>query len=464
MGYIMLLDTTILSRLMFAFTVSFHIIFPAFSIGLALFLAVMEGVWLKTKNPLYKRICKFWTKIFALTFGMGVVSGVIMEFQFGTNWGGFSHAVGGVLGGLFTYEVMTAFFIEAGFLGVMLFGWDKVSPKMHYAATLLVAIGTNFSAFWIMVANTWMQHPVGYIENNGIFTAASWSDIILNLSNFVRLFHMLLGAYICGSFVIASVSAYYILKNRHEMFAKTCFKFVWLVLFILIPLQIFMGDASGENVLATQPIKTAAMEGVWDTQKGAPFVAFAWPDMQQEKNLWSIDIPHAAAMINTHKWDGKLIGLKSVPNSDRPYVPIVFFSFRAMVYIGFLMLGLCLLTFYLKFKDKLFHYDWYLWTNVLFAPLGFIAVWSGWVTAEAGRQPWAVYGLLRTADASSKVPAYDVFVSLLLIIIVYGIIFGYFYLKFLNKIIKKGPSDTKMDETGQPFQYMPIARPEGENK
>ena len=451
----MLLDTVLLSRIQFAFTISFHILFPAFSIGLSMFLAVMEGMWLKTKNPLYLKICKFWTKIFALTFGMGVVSGVVMEFQFGTNWSGFARVVGGVLGALFTYEVMTAFFIEAGFLGVMLFCWNRVGPKLHYFATLLVTVGTTISAFWIMTANSWMQHPVGFQEINGVFTATSWKAILLNPINFPRFTHMLMASYICTAFVIISISAFYLLKQRHLPFAKKCYSFIWGALLILMPLQIFLGDMTGLVVHEYQPIKTAAMEGVWNTQAGAPYLIFAIPNQTLQKNEWAIQVPHIAALINTHEWNGKLMGLKAVPEIDQPKVLPVFFAFRIMLYVGFGMLGLTLLALYLRIKGKLFDTRWFLKLSLFSAPLGFIALWCGWITAELGRQPWVVYHYLRTVDAASAVPLHDVIISFALILIVYGVIFGFFYFYFLNKMIKKGPAESEQPHvTDQPFQYM----------
>ena len=451
----MVVDTALLSRIQFAFTISFHILFPSFSIGLSLFLTVMEGLWLKTKRTIYLTICKFWTKVFALTFGMGVVSGIVMEFQFGTNWSGFAHAVGGVLGALFTYEVMTAFFVEAGFLGVMLFGWKRVGPKMHYLATLLVTIGTTLSAYWILAANSWMQHPVGAIEKNGIFKVTSWLQVLLNPAIFPRFGHMLLAAYLAASFVIVSVSAFYLLKRKHEIFAKTCFSFVWAALLILVPLQIFMGDMTGEEVHAFQPIKTAAMEGIWHTQKSAPFLIFAIPDQQHQTNKWAIGIPHGAAFINTHQWDGKLIGLDTVSIENQPHVLPVFFSFRIMVLIGLTMLLLAFIALYLRKKKRLYDTEWFLKISVASAPLGFIALWCGWITAELGRQPWIVYGLLKTVDAASNVPIHDVIISISLIVIVYGVIFGYFYFYFLHKFLQKGPIESvQPDLTDQPFTYM----------
>jgi len=420
-----------------------------------MFLAIMEGLWLKTKNSLYLSICKFWAKVFALTFGMGVVSGLVMEFQLGTNWSGFTKAIGGVLGPLFTYEVMTAFFIEAGFLGVMLFGWEKVSHRLHYFSTLLVLIGTTLSTYWIMVANTWMQHPIGYTVNNGVFGVVDWKQILFNPAILPRFAHMLLAAYICTGFVICSVSAFYLLKKQFLVFAKTCFSFAWLALLLIVPLQIFFGDMAGLAVRENQPIKTAAMEGLWETQNGAPLLLFAIPDQKQQKNYWEIAIPHGAALINTHDWNGKLIGLKTVPVRDQPRVSVVFFTFRIMVGIGLLMLLMTLIAVYLRFNGRLYDAVWFLKASVLSAPLGFIALWCGWLTTEIGRQPWIVYHLIRTVDAASNVSLNNVIISFVLMLIVYGIIFGYFYFYFLHKTLQKGPEPHEaVVITHQPFQYM----------
>lgn len=457
----MIIDTALLSRLQFGFTISFHILFPAFSIGLAMFLAIMEGIWIKTKNTLYLNICKFWTKVFALTFGMGVVSGLVMEFQLGTNWSGFTQAVGGVLGPLFTYEVMTAFFIEAGFLGVMLFGWDRVSHRLHYFATLLVLIGTTLSTYWIMSANTWMQHPVGFTLQNGIFHVANWWQVVFNSATFPRFIHMLLAAYICAGFVISSVSAFYLRKQQFTTFAKTCFSFSWAALLLLVPLQIIFGDMTGVVVHENQPIKTAAIEGIWETQAGAPLLLFAILDQKQQKNHWEVAIPHGAALINTHHWNGVLTGLKTVPMADQPRVATVFFAFRLMVGIGLLMLLLAITALYLRYKGKLYETRWFLNLAMLSAPLGFIALWCGWLTAEIGRQPWIVYHLIRTVDAAAHVMLRDVIISFVLIFIVYGIIFGYFYFYFLHKTLQKGPGELlDTTTTHQPFQYMPASNSE----
>ncbi len=454
----MTLDIVLFSRLQFAFTISFHILFPAFSIGLSVFIAIIEGIYLKTKNDQYLQIAKFWTKVFALTFGMGVVSGIVMEFQLGTNWSGFVHSVGSVLGALFTYEVMTAFFIEAGFLGVMLFGWNKVSPRLHYLATLLVTVGTTLSAYWIMSANTWMQHPVGYEIVNNIFELRSWSEVVLNPFNWPRFIHMLLASYISAGFVICSVSGFYLLQKRHIEFSQKCLSFTWIGLCFLVPLQIFVGDINGLFIVKYQPIKTAAMEGLWETTEGAPFLIFAIPDQKHQTNHMELKIPYAASFINTHHWNGKLLGLKSVSKDEQPQVGQVFYSFRIMVYLGVLMLILSVISLYLRYKKRLFDSKWFLKINVFSAPAGFIALWCGWITAEAGRQPWIVYNLIKTAEAVSNVALHDVITSFVLIIIVYGIIFGFFYFYFLHQMLKKGP--VVSEPIRQPFEYMYIPNQE----
>ncbi|MBP9742018.1 MAG: cytochrome ubiquinol oxidase subunit I [Burkholderiales bacterium] len=448
-----------LSRFQFAFTISFHILFPAFSMGLAMFLTVMEGLWLKTKNPLYYQIIRFWTKVFALTFGMGVVSGIVMEFQLGTNWAGFTKLIGGVLGPLFVYEVLSAFFIEAGFIGIMLFGWDKVGAKLHYLATILVTIGTTISAYWIMSANSWMQHPVGYQIINGRFVTTDWLAVVFNPYTFPRFIHMLLGAYLATSFVIISVSAYYLLHNKFINFAKKCLSSAIIVIAILIPLQIYMGDKSGLNIHESQPIKTAAIEGIWNTQKGAPLLLVALPSNHQQNNLFEIGIPYGAALINTHSINGELQGLKSVTPQDQPEVWIVFYCFRIMVGIGLAMLLYTVIALWMLFTKQLFTSKLMLFISKYMAPSGFIAIISGWFTAEIGRQPWIVYGLIRTNDAVSKVSTSNVLISLILMFIVYGIIFGIFYFYFLDKTIKKGPADFDLI---QPFYYLSGITPEGD--
>ena len=449
----MTIDVALVSRLQFAFTMSSHILFPSFSIGLAMFLAIMEGLYLKTKNRQYLAICKFWTKIFALTFGMGIVSGIVMEFQLGTNWNSFTFMVGGVLGPLFTYEVLTAFFIEAGFLGVMLFGWNRVGPKLHFFATLLVVTGVIVSAFWILSANSWMQTPDGAVLKDGQFVVTDWKEVILNRSVIPRYTHMLLAAWITTAFVILGTSAYYLLQKQYLEFSKKCFSFALSALCILVPAQAFVGDAVGIEIHRDQPIKTAALEGLWHTQSGAPLLLFAIPDQDAETNYWSIAIPHFASVINTHQWNGTLIGLDTVAKEDRPFVALPFFSFRIMVGLAGIMFVIILWGAYLALRKHLYDSVWYLRACLVSAPIGFIALWFGWITAETGRQPWIVYNVLKTADAVSKVSLTHVLISFALIIIVYGVIFGYFYFKYLFKVIAAGPMQAP-NASDQPFRYM----------
>jgi cytochrome d ubiquinol oxidase subunit I len=452
----MAFDTTLLSRAQFGFTIGFHILFPTFNLGLAMFLSIMEGLWLKTRSPLYLGICKFWTKIFALTFGMGVVSGIVLSYELGTNFGPFTQAVGSVLGALFSYEVLSAFFLEAGFLGVMLFGWNRVSPRLHYAATLLVMLGTTISAFWIMSANSWMQTPSGYHIVAGRYIVDSWTSVIFNPSFIPRFMHMVMASYVTTSFVIAGISAWYLLKKHHEAMAKQTFSFALGAAIILTPLQIYIGDTVGLAVHQNQPLKTAAMEGVWSTQRAAPFVVFAWPAVKEETNLYAITIPYLASLINTHRLDGQLIGLKSVAPMDRPIVAPVFFGFRIMLAIGILLFLLALFSLWLRWRKHLYDTRWFLRLCLLSTPLGFFATLAGWITAESGRQPWIVYGLMRTAEGASLVAMHQVVISFILFILVYGLIFS-FYLFYLFKMIQKGPDEINIHHPSKeplPFSYM----------
>lgn len=444
----------LLSRIQFGFTISFHILFPAFSIGLIFFITLFETMWIKTRNPHYLDICKFWTKILALTFGMGIVSGIVMEFQLGTNWANFAHIAGNVLGVLFTYEVLTAFFIEAGFLGVMFFGWNKVSPELHYISTLLALAGVTLSAFWIMSANSWMQSPAGVVFDQEKFHVISWLQVIFNPTFLPRFFHMLIGTYIAALHVILAISAFYLLRKKCISFAKSCFKVALIILAILVPLQLLIGDTVGLNVLKYQPIKTAAIEAVWNTEKGAPFLIFAIPDQTLELNKFSIAIPKLAALINTHQLNGELVGLKSVPATERPYVPFVFYSFRIMVGLWCLMALLVLTGIYLYFKKTLYTSTWFLKGCIVAAPIGFISIITGWFTAEFGRQPWVIYQMIKTTKAASiNVPLIHVMFSLISIIVVYGVIFGYFYFRYFFKIIAHGPED-KVREGDETFAYL----------
>lgn len=456
-GLLVIMSTAfLLSRIQFGFTIGFHILFPTLNIGLAIFLAIMEGLWLKTQNPLYLRITKFWLKIFALTFGMGVVSGIVLSYELGTNFGPFIAAVGDVLGPLFSYEVMSAFFLEAGFLGIMLFGWKRVSPKVHYTATLLVALGTMISAFWIMSANSWMQTPAGYhwVGNKAIVD--NWGEVIFNPSFIPRFVHMMMASYVTASFFIAGISAWYLLKSRHREFAKACFSFALGAAAILMPLQIIMGDIVGIYIHHHQPLKTAAMEGLWETTKGAPLVLFALPNSQKEQNRYELKIPKLASLINTHHWNGEMVGLKSAPPSERPVISSVFYSFRIMVGLGFLLFALTFWSLWLRWRKQLFHNRLFLKLCLWLTPAGFISTIAGWMVAESGRQPWIAYQLLRTSQgASTTVLSSHILLSLGLFILVYGIVFS-FYLYYLFSVIRKGPQtqEAEIDKDLQPFHYL----------
>ncbi|HRI75756.1 MAG TPA: cytochrome ubiquinol oxidase subunit I [Alphaproteobacteria bacterium] len=431
------LDPVLLARLQFAFTVSFHIIFPAFTIGLASFLAVVEWRWLKTGNTLYRDIYKMWVKIFAVTFGMGVVSGVVLSYQFGTNWSVFSDKVGNVIGPLLGYEVLTAFFLESSFLGIMLFGWGRVSPRMHFAATVIVAAGTLMSAFWILSANSWMQTPGGFeVREGGIFFPVNWIDVIFNASFPYRFAHMVVAAYLTTAFVIGGVSAWYLWKKRHEAQARIMFAMAMLMAVFVAPAQLFIGDLHGLNTLQHQPAKVAAMEGIWETEKGAALRLFGWPDEEAEETLYAIEIPKLASLILTHDAEGEIKGLKSWPKEDRPPVAAVFWSFRVMVAIGMAMILTGVIAAVLHFRKRLFDTRWFqLWCMML-TPSGFVAVLAGWFVTEIGRQPYTVYGVLRTSDSVSPVDGAHVAISLAAFVVVYFFIFGagsYYILRQIGK-------------------------------
>lgn len=432
------MDTLLLSRLQFGFTLSFHILFPTLTIGLAVFLVILESLWLKTRNTLYQRHYFFWVKLFALTFGVGVVSGIVLSYEFGTNFARFSAAAGNIVGPLMSYEVLTAFFMEAGFLGVMLFGWNRVGPKLHYTATILVASGTVMSAFWILSANSWMQTPAGSVLRDGVFYPVDWWRIIFNPSFPYRLVHMLLAAFLTSSVFVAGVSAWFLLKQRETEFARRSFVFAILAAAILAPLQIIAGDQSGLEVDRYQPIKVAAMEGRWQTMAGAPLVLFAWPNEKTRHNDFAVEIPYASSLIVKHSLHGVVTGLDSVPQKDWPVVPIVFWAFRVMVGLGILMLifgwiGAGLLR--RRHGVPRWFLRWALWMT----PAGFIATVAGWWTAETGRQPWVVQGLMRTADASSLLEPHRVLYSLLAFIGIYFVVM-WAYLYYLMKVIRKGPA------------------------
>lgn len=453
-----MLDATLLSRIQFGFTMTAHIVYPSISIGVITFLVYIEGLYLLTKKSIYLTIAKFWTKIFALTFAMGVVSGIVMEFQFGTNWAGFAQKTGPLLGAIFTYEVLTAFFIEAGFLGIMLFGWQKVSATMHYLSTCIVAFGTTLSAFWIMSANSWMQVPSSYSVNaKGQFVTADWLGVIFSPNALARFSHMLLSCYLTATFIILAINAYYLYRGIHRDSASICFNIALCSACILGPTQLIVGHSVGKKVYQYQPIKTAAIEGIWETQAGAPALLFAWPDQKAEQNHWQLGIPKLASYANSGDWNARMQGLKSVPPQLRPQVFNVFWSFRIMVGCGIAMLTTAYLGALLAAFGQHQTHKYYLILCMLSAPLGIIALEMGWMCAEMGRQPWVVYGLLQTKDVASKVQPEQVLTSLILLCIVYGIIFGYYYFRYLFKVIQAGPSS--IAATDLAFHYLSTFNP-----
>ena len=426
-----------LARWQFAFTIAVHIIFPAFTIGLASYLAVLEGLWLKTGKQIYLDVYNFWLKIFALSFAMGVVSGIVMSYQFGTNWSVFSDKTGPILGPLIGYEVLTAFFLEAGFLGVMLFGRERVGPALHFFATLCVAVGTLISAFWILSANSWMQTPVGHgINEQGQFIPLDWFAVIFNPSFPYRLVHMTLAAYLTTAFVVSAVGAWHLLQDRRNEAARLMFSMAMGFAAIVVPLQLLAGDQHGLNTLQHQPAKIAAIEGHFESQKGAPLILFGFPDMEAEETKFAISIPKLGSLILTHSWDGEVPGLKQFPPEDRPNALAVFWAFRVMVGIGLLMLAMALWTLWLRWRGRLCDSALALRAAVWMGPSGFVAVIAGWIVTEMGRQPYTVYGLLRTADSASPLDAPAVAVSLALFAVIYFIVFGagiVYMLKMMGK-------------------------------
>uniref|UniRef100_E6VH21 Cytochrome bd ubiquinol oxidase subunit I n=1 Tax=Rhodopseudomonas palustris (strain DX-1) TaxID=652103 RepID=E6VH21_RHOPX len=419
------LDPVVLARIQFAFTVSFHIIFPAFSIGLASFLAVLEALWLWTKREVFINLFNYWVKIFAIAFGMGVVSGIVMSYQFGTNWSVFSDKTGPVLGPLMAYEVLTAFFLEAGFLGVMLFGLKLVGPRLHFLATLMVAIGTLMSAFWILSANSWMHTPAGYAMNDaGQFVATDWFALIFNPSFPYRLVHMVLAAYLTTALVVGAVGAYHLLSNTRQPGARTMFSMAMWMIAVVAPIQIFAGDLHGLNTLEHQPAKVMAMEGHYQSHPdGAPLILFGLPDQDAAVVRYALEIPKLSSLILKHSLDAPLAGLDTVPREDWPPVPITFWSFRVMVALGFLMLGLGLSGLWLRWRGRLFESRPLHRFALAMGPAGFVAVLAGWVTTETGRQPFTVFGLLRTTESVSPLAAPAVASSLIAFVVVYFAVF-----------------------------------------
>jgi len=450
------LDPLMLARIQFGFTVSFHIVFPAITIGLASYLAVLEGLWLLRGEPVYVDLYHFWSKVFAVNFAMGVVSGLVMSYEFGTNWSYFSNYAGGITGPLLAYEVLTAFFLEAGFLGVMLFGWKKVGPGLHFFATLMVATGTLISMTWILASNSWMQTPQGYAIVGGRMVPADWWQIIFNPSFPYRLVHMGLAAYLATALYVSAAAAWNLLHGRDNPRVRTMFSMAMWMLLATAPLQLLAGDEHGRNTLEYQPAKIAAIEGHWSNTPGesVPLVLFGWPDMKAERNLAAVEIPHLGSLILTHTWDGQIPALDQFPANERPNSTIVFWTFRIMVGLGVLMLLLGVGGAWLRWRNQLYRHRPFLWFATAMGPAGVFAILAGWLTTEIGRQPWVVYNVMLTAQGVSEHSALAMTASLAIFIVVYVAVFG-IGLSYLLKLMARGP-----DRQGtKPAEDIPQGRP-----
>ncbi len=457
-------DAIDLARFQFAFTIAFHIIFPAFSIGLASYLAVLLALFHKTGDERYHTLFNYFKTVFAVVFGMGVVSGIVMSYQIGTNWSVYADKTGPVLGPLMGYEVLSAFFLEAGFLGVMLFGADRVGPRLHLFATVMVAIGTLFSAFWILSVNSWMQTPAGFAINEaGQFIATDWWQVVFNPSFPYRLVHMVLAAYLTTAFVVAGVGSWHLLRNHTNLTAQRMFSMAMWMAAIVAPMQILAGDMHGLNTLKHQPAKIAALEGHYETERGAPLVLFGWPDDELEKTRYAVKIPKLGSLLLTHELNGEVKGLKAFDRKDRPPAAIIFWAFRVMVGIGVVMALIGIWSLWLRYRQRLFRTPWLYRLCVLFAPSGFVAVLAGWIVTEVGRQPWTVYGLLRTADSVAPIDAPAVAGSLLAFIAVYFVVFGagtFYILRLLSFSPLMSPSVSEIGPTHASAGVVPASSTE----
>ncbi|MGE0257166.1 MAG: cytochrome ubiquinol oxidase subunit I [Alphaproteobacteria bacterium] len=449
----MILDGLTAARAQFAFTIGFHILWPAYTIGVSGFIVIVDLLWLRTGRPVYRDLLRFWIHLFALGFAMGVVTGIVMSYEIGTNWSVFAHRTANVIGPFFTYEVLLAFFLEAGFIGIMLFGMNRVAPWLHAAACFAVALGAVLSAFWILAANSWMHTPAGFaLDPDGMFQVTSWRDAIFNPSFPYRFAHMVVAAYIAGIFVVVGVSGFYLWRRRYREFAGTGLSIAMWILLVLVPAQIVIGDLHGLNTLRHQPVKIAAMEGDWETRSGQPLVLFAWPDQIAERNLYEVAIPKLGSLILTHDWNGEVAGLKSVPPDERPPVPAVFFAFRAMVGIWVVMFAIVVVGLWLRWRGRLYDTRWFSFTCAFSSPLPFLAILAGWTVTETGRQPYVVQGLLRTADAVSPVAPGAVFGTLGLFVVVYTVLLIAFFF-YATRLVLRGP------EVGAPERHPASVRP-----
>jgi len=429
----------LLSRLQFAFTISFHIIFPSFTIGLAAWLTLLEALRLATGRPAYRVVFEFWLKIFGVAFGLGVVSGIVMAFQFGTNWDVLARKTGPIQGVLLSYETFTAFFLEASFFGILVFGRPRVPPWFYLFSTAMVALGTTLSAFWIMVNNSWMQAPTGYAIENGEYAPADWPKIIFSPVLWLRFPHMLLASYVTGAFCVAATGAWYLLRGKFHAEARIMLRMGLLLGAVLIPVQLFFGHLTGDYVHDYQPAKFAAIEARWHDEQPAAEVLIAIPDPRLETNDYAIQIPVLGSLIGSMSFDSKEVGLTDFPPSDRPPMIIPFFAFRIMVGCGLVMLLLAWVGSYLSVKGSLEENRLLLWATFLSFPLPFIAILTGWFTAEVGRQPWTVYGVLRTADSVTPfLTARAATISLIVFCAVYAFIFA-FGIFYIHRLLRAGP-------------------------
>ena len=451
------LDPLLLSRIQFAFVVSFHAIFPVFTIGLASYIAVLEALLYKTGHSVYLELSRFWTRVFAVVFGMGVVSGIVMSFQFGTNWSTFSYAAANFLGPVLSYEVVTAFFLEAVFLGVLLFGRNRVPPGTHLFAAVMVALGTFISSFWILSANSWMNTPAGVEFENGMFRITSWGEAIFNPSFWPRFVHMGLASFLTAGFVVLGVSAWYLRRGRATVSSARAMSMTIVLLALIAPAQLVVGDLHGLNTFEHQPEKVAAMEGTWETKRGAPLLLFAIPDSRAERNHLEVGIPRLASLILTHDLDGEVPGLKAWAPEDRPNVPIVFFSFRVMVGIGLVMIGVALTGAWLLWRRRLLESPRFLRLCTWMIPAPFVAVLAGWFVTEVGRQPWVVHGLMRVEEAvTPSLTGGMALFSLIGFVLVYAAVFtaGVYY---LLRVVHAGPEAFRPEDEDEGRAKRPLS-------
>lgn len=449
------IDAFLLSRIQFAFTVSFHIVFPAFTIGLSAYIATLLGLWLKTGDQKFHLLARFWTKIFAVSFAMGVVSGIVLSYQFGTNWSRFSVAVGNVIGPLIGYEVLTAFFLEASFLGVMLFGWKRVPPWLHFLSAVIVAGGTALSGFWILSANSWMQYPAGHEVRDGIAYPVDWLKIVFNPTFPLRFAHMMTAAYLTTAFVVLATGARHLLAGHRTEAARTMVRMAILMIALTAPLQAVIGDFHGKQTAVYQPAKLAAIEAHWDSSRPGALVLFAWPDEKAELNRFEVAIPGVASLLTHGSMDALFPSLKDFKVEDRPPVLIPFFAFRAMVGIGVLMIAFGWAGAWLWKRGTVFEARGWLWVAQYSWPAGFLAILSGWFVTEVGRQPWLATGILRSKDAVSPVTTLQVAISLALFVFVYCVVFAA-GIALINRLIDKGPDEISTEDPPEQPSKRPL--------